>query len=58
MAAKMQKQQEEQEKEQLRMAKQEKEVENMIINKKMTFEDIEKLNYHQINLVSKKYGDD
>ena len=34
------------------------EVENMIMNKKMTFDDIEKLNYRQINEVSTKFGED
>ena len=33
-------------------------VENIMINKAMTFEDIEKLNYQQINMVSNKYGED
>ncbi len=30
----------------------------MIVNKPMTFDDIEKLNYKQFNQVSNKYGED
>ena len=38
--------------------KEEAEIENIMMKKAMTFEDIEKLNYKQINMVSNKYGED
>jgi len=34
------------------------EIEHMMMNKQMTFDDIEKLNYRQINEVSNKFGED
>jgi hypothetical protein len=33
-------------------------VENMMLKNAFTFDDIEKLNYQQINMVSNKYGED
>ena len=63
MEEKIKKQQEEEKAQRERQIKEQqdqrfKEIESLIVNKQMTFEDIEKLNYQQINMVSSKFGEE